>query len=159
MSEIEHLEAADRDIGLVAVLFPEQPLVHLRRRKRVRRNEIAAAGEIADDGVGLRQRAAVVEFDRRHLAGAVELEKFRRAGLALERIDGDPAVGQREPGRRPISPSGNCPNWCRRRSSCPAAVFDGPTEHQPEAFLSTAMLAEAASTLIRTCSRGRRARY
>ena len=37
LAEIDHLEAAHRDIGLVAVLFPEQPLVHLRRRKGIGR--------------------------------------------------------------------------------------------------------------------------
>ena len=97
LAQIFHLEAAHRDIGLVAVLLPEQPFVHLRGGKCVGGNEIAAAGEISDDGVGLRQRAAVIEFDRRHLARAVELEKWRGAGLALERVDGDPAIGQREP--------------------------------------------------------------
>jgi hypothetical protein len=90
------LEAADRDIGLVAVLLPEQPFVHLGGGERILRNEIAAAREIADDGVGLRQRAAVVEFDRRHLPGVIELEEFRGARLTLERIDRNPAVGQRE---------------------------------------------------------------
>ena len=96
LAEIEHLEAADGDIRLMAVLLPEQPLVHLSFRERILRNEAGAAGEIADDGVGLRQRAAVVEFDRRHLAGTVEPEEFRRPRLALERIDGNPAIGQRE---------------------------------------------------------------
>ena len=33
LAEIEHDEAADRDIRLVAVLLPEQPFVHLGRRK------------------------------------------------------------------------------------------------------------------------------
>src|SRR6476620_4573697 len=46
LSEIEHLETAYGDIGLVAILFPEQPLVHLCRRKGVHRNEIAVAREI-----------------------------------------------------------------------------------------------------------------
>ncbi len=80
----------------MAVLFPEQPLVHLRGRKRVGRDEIAAAGEIADDGIGLGQHTAIIEFDDRHLARAVELEKRGRAGLALERVDGDPCIGQRQ---------------------------------------------------------------
>ena len=80
LAEIDHLEAADRDIGLMAVLFPEQPFVHLRRGKVIGRNEIAAAGEISDDGVGLRQYPAVVEFDGRHLPGAVQPEKLRACG-------------------------------------------------------------------------------
>src|SRR6476620_12249478 len=94
--QIEHLEAAYGDVRLMAILFPEQPLVHLPLRERILRDEVRTAREIEDDGVGLRQRAAVVEFDRRHLAGAVEFEKFRGARLALQRIDRNPAVGQRE---------------------------------------------------------------
>ena len=81
----------------MAILFPEQPFIHLRGRKGVGRNEIAAAGEVSDDGVGFRQHPAVVEFDRRHLARVVQLEKLRGASLALERVDADPCVGQRQP--------------------------------------------------------------
>ena len=121
-AEIEHLEAAHRDIGLVAVLLPEQPFIHLRRGEGVGGNEVAAAGEIADDGVGLRQRAAVVEFDHRHLAGAVELEELRRAGLALERSRSRSSHRAARAGRRPTSPSGNCRNCCRRRSSSLAPI-------------------------------------
>src|SRR6516165_3166374 len=52
---------------------------------------------MANDGVGLRQRASVVEFDHGHLSRAIELEEFGVAGLALEDVDRDPAVGQRKP--------------------------------------------------------------
>ena len=31
LAEIDHLETADRDIRLVAVLLPEQPFIHLGR--------------------------------------------------------------------------------------------------------------------------------
>jgi len=44
LAEIDHHEAADRDIGLVAVLLPEQPFIHLGLRKGVHRNEIACRG-------------------------------------------------------------------------------------------------------------------
>src|SRR6185503_11317010 len=87
LAQIEHLEAADGDVRLMAVLFPEQPLVHLPFRERILWNEMRTAGEITDDRVGLRQRAAVVEFDRRHLPGAIKLEKLRGARLALEGVD------------------------------------------------------------------------
>src|SRR5947208_5832549 len=93
--QIEHLEAAYGDIGFVAVLFPEQPLVHLPFRVRVLRDEVRTAAEIADDGVGLRQRAAVVEFDRGHLAGPVDLEELRGTRLALEGAARYPGIGQR----------------------------------------------------------------
>src|SRR3954470_19297882 len=39
LAEIDELEAAHRDIGLVAVLFPEQPFVHLGGSEGVARNE------------------------------------------------------------------------------------------------------------------------
>ena len=96
-AEIDHLETAHRDIRLVAVLLPEQPFIHLRRRKSIAGDQIAAAGEIFDDGVGFRKRPAVVEFDRRHLPRVIELEEFRRAGLAVARVDFDPVVGDRKP--------------------------------------------------------------
>ena len=95
-AEIDHLETAHRDIRLVAVLLPEQPFIHLGRRKGIAGDEIAAAGEVFDDGVGFRKRPAVIEFDRRHLPCAIELEEFRRAGLAVARVDFDPAIGDRE---------------------------------------------------------------
>jgi hypothetical protein len=102
LAEIAHLVAADRDIGLVAVLFPEQPFIHLRRRKGVRRDQVAATGQVPDDGVGFRQYPSVVEFDGRNLTCVIELEELRAAGLALERIDRDPRVGQREPVAHPF---------------------------------------------------------
>src|SRR6185369_1511646 len=79
LAEIDHLETADGHVGLVAVLLPEQPFVHLGRGKGIRWNEIAAAGEVTDDGIGLRQRAAVVELDRRHLPPRIAREEFSRA--------------------------------------------------------------------------------
>ena len=96
LAQIHDLETAHRNMGLVAVLFPEQPLVHFRRVERVGRNQIAAAREIADDRIGLGERAAIVELDRRHLARAIELEKLRVARFALQRIDLNPGVGQCE---------------------------------------------------------------
>ena len=102
LAEIDHLEAAHGDIGLVAVLLPEQPLVHFRSRKAVLRDQVAAGGEIADDGVGLRQRAAVVEFKHRHLAGAVQLEERERARLTLHGVDGNPRIGFAQVVARPF---------------------------------------------------------
>ena len=102
LAEIDDLEAAHRDVGLVAVLLPEQPFVHLGRREGVGRDQRAVAGEIADDGVGLRQCAAVVECDGRHLAGAVHGEELRRARLALASVDLNPLVRQREPVADPL---------------------------------------------------------
>src|SRR4029077_1625614 len=96
-SKIDHLGAAHRNIWLVTILVPEQPLVPLGCGKAIARDEIAAAGQIANDGVGLRQRAAIVEFDHGHLSRAVELEELRSSAFALENIDRNPAVGQRKP--------------------------------------------------------------
>src|SRR3954447_8653662 len=96
LAEIDDLEAAHRDIGLVAVLFPEQPFVHLGGSEGIARNERTVAREIADDGIGLRQRATVVESDGGNLAGTVHLEELRRTGLALAGVDLDPLVEHRE---------------------------------------------------------------
>src|SRR6185436_20782090 len=49
LAQIEHLEAADRDVRLMAVLLPEQPLVHLPFGERILRDEVRAAREIPDD--------------------------------------------------------------------------------------------------------------
>src|SRR3954462_15101515 len=86
LAEIDELEAAHRDVGLVAVLFPEQPFVHLGGSKGGARNERTVAREIADDGIGLRQRATIVEGYGGHLAGTVHLKELRRAGLALSGV-------------------------------------------------------------------------
>jgi hypothetical protein len=155
LAEKHHLEAAHRDIGLVAVLFPEQPFIHLRGRKGVRGNEIAAAGEVAHDGVGFRQRAAVVEFDRRHLARAVEFENLRGAGLAFERVDADPCVGQREPVADPfhfqaIARIGIAVDFHQLRG-LPDRSRIGPAASFP-------VKAGRAAARVRTCSRFRRAR-
>src|SRR5262249_6285856 len=96
LAKIDHLEAAYRDIGFVAVLLPEQPLVHLRLSEAIRGDQRTAARERADDGIGLRERAAVIEFDGRHLRRAVKGEELRRMRLALERVDRHPRIGQRE---------------------------------------------------------------
>src|SRR6516162_4070446 len=65
LAQIDHLEASDGHVGLVAVLLPEQPGVHLCGSEGVLGEQLAAAGKIANDRVGLRERAAVVEDDRR----------------------------------------------------------------------------------------------
>src|SRR5579859_6086422 len=41
LAEIGHLKAADRNVGLVAVLLPEQPFIHLGGRKVFLGDEIA----------------------------------------------------------------------------------------------------------------------
>ncbi len=102
LAEIDHLKAAHGHIGLMAVLLPEQPGVHLRGGKGVDGNEIAAAGEIPDDRIGLRERTAVVEFDRGHLPPRVELEKLGRAAAALGGVDVDPCGGQRQRAAHPF---------------------------------------------------------
>ncbi len=94
--EIEHVEAADRDIRLVAVLFPEQQLVDLGLRKGVFRQQRAAARQEPDDRVRLRQAAAVIELDRRHLSHRIAAQRLRRPALALADVDRGPAIRQAE---------------------------------------------------------------
>ena len=76
LAEIEHLEARHRDIGLVAVLLPEQQLVDLGARERVGGNEPRVARQIEQDRVGLREAPTVGEFDDRNLPERIEGEKL-----------------------------------------------------------------------------------
>src|SRR5580698_4385148 len=75
-AEIDDLETAVGNVRLVAELFPEQPFIHLGRSKSSGWNEITVSGEITDDGVGLGERAAILEIDDRHLPRAVEFEEL-----------------------------------------------------------------------------------
>src|SRR5262249_14202597 len=150
-AEIDHLEAAHRDIRLVAVLFPEQPLIHLRRSKGVRRDEIAAAREIADDGVGLRERAAVVELDGRHLTPRIELEEFRRAAAALQLVDLDPLIGQREVVKNPL------PLQAVAGIAVAVDLHRRPRSRSAEQQAASALsTGQRYARLIRICSRYRR---
>jgi hypothetical protein len=81
----------------VAVLFPEQPLVHLRREKGIGRNEVAVARQIADDGIGLCERPTAVESEHGHLPCTVQLEELRRVRFAFQRVVGDPFIRKAEP--------------------------------------------------------------
>ena len=149
-SEINHLKAAHRDIGLVTILLPEQPLIHFRGCKCVGGNKIAAAGKVSNDGVGFRERPAVVEFNRRHLAGAVEFEKLRGAGFALERIDADPGIGQREPVADPfhfkaVARIGIAVDFHQLRGLPTEAASD-----QPHLFLSSGPRAARVRTYSRS---------
>src|SRR5436305_14503830 len=47
LAEILHLKPAHRHVRFMAVLLPEQPLIHLRRREWVCRNERSAPLETA----------------------------------------------------------------------------------------------------------------
>ena len=86
------------DGGLVAILFPEQPLVHLGAFKRVTRYQIAAYRQMQDDGLGLGQHIVVGEAHHRHLAGGVYRKEFRRACLLGQHADLDPVKGQAKAG-------------------------------------------------------------
>src|SRR5436190_11686421 len=74
LPEIDHLETADRDIGLVAVLLPEHELVRLGFLILICRHERAAAREMPQNRVRLRQVATIIKLDHRHLAHRVHLQ-------------------------------------------------------------------------------------
>ena len=93
----EFLEAQHRDRGLVAVLFPEQPLIHQRPFESIGRDQVGVLGQMQHDGVGLGQHAAVGEAHDRHLSGRVHRQKFRRAGLLVDDADLDPVVRKAQP--------------------------------------------------------------
>ena len=83
----DHPIARHRDIGLVAVLFEEHPLQHLRAGKAVRRNQRRTFGQIPDDGVRFRQEAPVVKFQRRHAAIRVFGQELGLAREARDHVD------------------------------------------------------------------------
>jgi hypothetical protein len=53
--QIEFVEAQHRDGGLMAILFPEQPLDHQGALETVGGDQLAAFRQMQHDGVGLRQ--------------------------------------------------------------------------------------------------------
>lgn len=92
--QIAHMEAADGDIGFVAVLFPEQPFIHFRLCKRILWQECTAPAEEAEDCIRLRQRVAIVELHHGHLAMRIELQERVRSRLSLQDVDILPFVFQ-----------------------------------------------------------------
>lgn len=123
VTQIHHLEPTHGNVWLVTVLLPEQPFIHFRGIKSITGNEIAVTREIADDGVGLRQRAAIVENNDGHLPRRIHRQKLRRAGLAVRRIDLDPCIGTREIISHPlhfqaIAGSAVAVNFHCRRPTC-----------------------------------------
>ena len=62
--------------------------------KGVLRNQVAPAGKVTNDGVGLCEPAAVLKIDDRHLPRTVEFKELRGSALLLENIDRNPRIGQ-----------------------------------------------------------------
>jgi hypothetical protein len=90
LAQIDDLEAGHRDIRLVAVLLPEQPLVHLGPLERVAGDQRRALGQMQHDGVRLGQGPTVLEDHRRHLPGRVHRQELRGPRLRLQDVDLDP---------------------------------------------------------------------
>src|SRR5208337_4065232 len=119
-------------------------------REGVRRNEIAVAREIADDGVGLREPAAVLEIHRRHLSEGVELEKLRGPAAAAHGVDLDPAIGEVKMIAHPLHLQAIA-GIAVAENFHAAASFQEATEQQAKAKLST-VTAAAERLGLRTCS-------
>src|ERR1700751_3782965 len=141
LAEIDHLEAADGHIGLVAVLLPEHPGIHLRGCECIPGNEIAVAGEIAGDGVRLRKPAPALEVHRRHLPERVELEEIWRTAFAAHRVALDPAVRQAKIVAEPL-PLQSIAGITVTENLHVSASLRKATEQQAEAKLSTVAIAE-----------------
>ena len=106
-------EARDRDRRLVLVLLEEHPLERLRAVVAVLRDEPRALSEVRDDRVRLRERAAVVEDERRRVARRIERGELLRGGrCGRSRRPRAAQAGSRD-GPREAAPCSNCP-----RSGC-----------------------------------------
>jgi len=77
-------EADDRDRGLVLVLLEELPLQHLRTLVGVVGDVGRPVAEIPEDRVRLRERPAVVEDERRHPPGGIEIAENLGAIRAID---------------------------------------------------------------------------
>ena len=88
-----HAEGTPHGKGrFVAVLFEEQPLIHLRARIGICWQQGCLLSEVQEDGVGFGEKAAVLELDGGHLANGILGEKVVFAGRAVERGNGDRPV-------------------------------------------------------------------
>ncbi len=76
---IDQQRAAHRDVGLVAVLLEEQPLIGKAALVAVGRQQARAFGEIEQHGIGFGEQAAVFEFEQRHLAVGILGDEGGRA--------------------------------------------------------------------------------
>ncbi len=93
---IHEPEANDRDGGLMVVLLEEHPLEHLRPLVPIDGHKPCPFAEVPEDRSGLRQRAAVVEDDRRHAKSGVELAEQLVPIGSVDDVDGAPLVGNAE---------------------------------------------------------------
>ena len=80
-------EPGYRDIGLVAVLLEEHPLQCLCAPVAIIWEKGSAFREIAHDGVGFEQQAAILQLHCRNAAIRELAEERGRAGFALDDIN------------------------------------------------------------------------
>src|SRR5947209_11066413 len=77
-------KSRDRDVRLVAVLLEEQPLDGLGLLVIVLREHAGPAREEAEDRIRLGERTTVIEDERRHAQGGIELAEYFRTIGAVE---------------------------------------------------------------------------
>lgn len=85
-------ETRHRNARLVTVLLEEQPLQRLRAQPGVVGPERGAFGKEAQDRVGLRQSATVIQLQQRYLAVRVFRQVVRCARRAVRAVHVDPAI-------------------------------------------------------------------
>jgi len=76
-------EACHRDVGLVAVLFEEHPLMRLGAAPAFRGHQLGVLGKVPQDRAGLRQDAAVVEFEHGNATVGILREELCRTRRAV----------------------------------------------------------------------------
>ena len=85
-------EAHDRECYLQLVLLEEHPLEHLRPLVAILGDEARSLAEVPEDRPGLRQRAAVVENERRHAERRIELAEQLVPIRPVDDVDCPPLV-------------------------------------------------------------------
>jgi hypothetical protein len=78
------------------VLLEEHPLQRFSTFDAILGREFRAAGDVPEDGVGLGEKSAGCDFQKRHLAVRILRQEFGRVALALENIDLDQPIGNAE---------------------------------------------------------------
>ena len=82
-------EIGGADIGLQAVLLEEHPLQHFGAFGAVVGHQRRVPRDVPEDGVRLGDVIAGRHLQKRNVAARIHLEKFGRAGLALQDVDLD----------------------------------------------------------------------
>ena len=120
-------EARAAEVGLDVVLLDEQPLVHVRPRHRIGRQQVRALGEVEQDGARLGDRRAVGQFQHRGTPERIAPPVLRRGGVAAEDVHARRGGRGARAGPAGPAPSGSWPRRRSRRGSVRSCADNAPT--------------------------------